>query len=126
MTDQEQQLPQAPVYREPNHHIARVTVYDPPQIGFNPQDLTELGAQLATAGLTTLQVRAMVAKIQQIAAQAAVAMAPEILEEIRRIQEARILEVLQRVRLLPVYMGYVQRDRVLQIIQDVATRVPRQ
>lgn len=120
-----EQLPQAPTYQETDRHIARVRVYDAPTIGFNPADLTGLGAELATTGLTTLQVRAMMGKIQQIAAQSAVAMAPEILEEVRKIQEARIIEMIQRVRLLPMYMGHVQRDRVLQIIQDVATRVPR-
>jgi hypothetical protein len=120
-----EQLPQAPPYHEPDRHIARVRIYDNHPIGFNPADLTELGSELATTGLTTLQVRAMMGKIQQIAAQAAVAMAPEILEEVRKIQEARIIEILQRIRLLPMYMGHVQRDRVLQIVQDVATRVPR-
>lgn len=119
-----EQLPSAPTYN--NRNDARVTVYDPPVMGFTPQDLTELGALLATSGFTTMQTRAMMAKIQQVAAQAAVAMAPDLLEEIRKIQETRILEIMQRVRLLPQAMGWVPRDRVLQIIQDVATKVPRQ
>lgn len=129
MTEQAQNpnLPVAPVYREPDRHIARVNVYDPPALGYSPADLTELGALLATTGLTTIEARAIIAQIQQVAAQTATGMAPALLEAVRKIQEARILEMLQRIRLLPnVFgMGYVSRDRVLQIIQDVATRVPR-
>jgi hypothetical protein len=120
----EQNLPAAPVYRNNNRDV-RVNVYDPPVMGFTPQDLTELGALLASSGFTTMQTRALIAKVQQVAAQAAVSMAPDLLEEIRKIQETRILEILQRIRLLPNTMGWVSRDRVLQIIQDVATKVPR-
>lgn len=92
----------------------------------NPQDLTELGALLATTGMTTLQARALMSKVQQTAAQAAIGMMPDILEEVRRIQEARFLEMHQRIRLLSNQFGFVSRDRVLQIIQDVATKTPRQ
>jgi hypothetical protein len=103
-----------------------VQIMDQGIVALNPQDLAELGAIMATSGMTTLQARALVAKVQSVAAQVALAMAPEILEEIRRIQEARTLEMYQRVRLLPNQFGYVSRDRVLQIIQDVAMKTPRQ
>ena len=76
---------------------------------------------LAAAGLTTIQARGLIAKVQQAAAQTALALAPAILEEVRKVQEARLLEVIQRTRLLPNTMGlgYISRDRVIQIIQDV-------
>lgn len=111
-----------------NPNISIDTLDPNPVIRLNPQDLAELGALMVTNGMSTLQARAIIAKVQQTAAQVALAMAPDILEEIRRIQEARLLEILQRVRLLPnVFgMGYISRDRVLQVIQDVAARPPRQ
>lgn len=116
----QQELPQAPTYRD-----ARVTVYDSPSIGFSPGDLTELGAQLASSGMTTLEVRAVMAEIQQVAAQAAALMAPKILERIRAIHSARLLEIYTKIRLLPNGMGYVQRDRVIGIVTEVMNRVPQ-
>lgn len=92
----------------------------------NPQDLAELGAIMATTGFTTLQARALMAKVQQGAATVAIGMMPDLLDEVRKIQEARFLEISQRIRLLPNQLGYVNRDRVLQIVQDVTTRTPRQ
>lgn len=104
----------------------QVQYLDPIQ-HLTPTDLTELGGLLAAAGLTTIQARGLVAKVQQAAAQTALALAPSILEEVRKVQEARLLEVIQRVRLLSNTMGlgYVQRDRVVQIIQDVFSKTPR-
>ncbi len=105
---------------------AEVQVMDQSAIAFNPQDLAELGAIMASAGMTTLQTRGMVAEVQTIAAQVALAMAPSLLETVRRIQEARVLEMYQRIRSLPSNLGYVNRDRVLAIIGEVATKTPRQ
>lgn len=122
---QNQHLPTAPVYREPDRHVARVTVYDPPALGYSPADLTELGAMLASTGMSKVQVRSLMAKIQQAAMQTATAIAPELLEEIRRIQEWRLHIIRAQIRNLPMYMGHVQRDRVLQIIDTVATQVPQ-
>jgi hypothetical protein len=120
-----EQLPQAPTYHEPDRPVARVTVYDPPSMGFSPGDLTELGAQLASTGMTSLEVRALMSEIQQVAAQSAALMAPKILERIRSIHTARLMEIYTKIRLLPNAMGYVQRDRVIAIVQEVMNRVPR-
>lgn len=92
----------------------------------NAQALAELGAIMATTGMTTLEARALVADVQSVAAQTALAMAPKILETIRRIQEARFAEIYHQIRLLPNQLGYVNRDRVLAIVQAVAVRTPRQ
>jgi hypothetical protein len=104
----------------------RVEYLDPVQ-HLTPSDLTELGGMLAAAGLTTIQARGLIAKVQQAAAQTALALAPSILEEVRKVQEARLYEVMSRIRLLPnvMSMGYVSRDRVIQIIQDVFSKAPR-
>ena len=107
---------------------SEIQTYDPnPHRALNPQDLAGLGALMATTGMTRLQAQALVAKVQQTAAQTALLLAPEILEEVRKIQEARINEIYQRIMLLPSALNvYVRRDRVLQIVQDIGTRVPRQ
>lgn len=99
----------------------------PQQIrGLNPQDMTELGAMLASQGWSTLAARALVAKVQTIATQVALAMTPDILDEVRKINDARMLEAMARVRTLTNTMGYVRLDSVIRIIQEVATRSPRQ
>lgn len=100
--------------------------YLEPAPGLNPQDLTELGALLATNGLTAMEARALVAEVQQMAAQAALGMAPKLLEKIRQIQEARLLAIYTQIRLLPQTLGHVNRDRVLAIIQSVAAQAPKQ
>lgn len=103
----------------------QVQYLDPVQ-QLTPADLTELGSLLAAAGLTRIQARGLISKVQQAAAQTALALAPAILEEVRQVQEARIHEILYRVRMLPnaLGMGYVSRDRVLQAIQDVYAKTP--
>jgi hypothetical protein len=94
--------------------------------GLNPQDLVELGALQATNGMTVSDTRAFVAEVQQLAAQMALAAAPSMLDRIRRIQEARFLQIYTQIRLLPQMMGYISRDRVLAIIQTVAAQAPKQ
>lgn len=122
------QLPQAAVYRmppPPDRPATPIQVYDPPRLGYSPADLTELGALLAAIGMTTAEAKALINDIQQVAAQTATSVAPKLLEGVRRIQQARIMQMMTQVRLLPATMGYVSRDRVIQIIQDVSSRVPQ-
>lgn len=94
--------------------------------GLNPQDLTELGALLSTTGLSTMESRAFIAEVQQVTAQVALTMAPKLLEKVHSVQSARLSEMYNSIRLLPQMMGYVSRDRVLAIIQAIASRPPRQ
>ena len=93
--------------------------------GLTPGDLVELGNDLQAAGV--VEARALIAEMQQLGVQMALATAPRILEHIRRTQEARVRQMLYEVRLLPnkFGMGYVNRDSVLQIIQRVAVSTPR-
>lgn len=100
-------------------------IQDPPERGVNTQDLAELGAILTGMGLTTIEVRGLLGDVQQAAAQATLNMAPKFLESVRRVTESRYMEMVQRVRALPQRMGWINRDQVLQIIQDVSSRVPR-
>lgn len=94
-----------------------------PALALTPGDLVDLGVDLRAAGV--LEGRALIAEMQQLGVQMALATAPKILERIRAIQEARVRQMLYEVRLLPVMMGYVSRDRVLSIIQAVAVSPPR-
>lgn len=113
-------LPAAPPVRypvpPPMLHIG-----DPPAIGMNPSDLAELGAQSAATGI---EARALIADLQQLAAQVAVAMAPKILTRVRDVQARRFYEASNRIQSLPQKMGYVNRAQVLAILQDMASRVP--
>lgn len=118
---------------ENNERIARPvevqTFEHNPYAGISPQDLAQLGGMFVSNGLTTLQARGLVAKVQQVAAQTALLMAADILEEVRKVQEARMLSILQQVQLLarhPIMMNYIRRDQVLYIIQTVMSTVPRQ
>jgi hypothetical protein len=108
-----------------NSDLSVMIEHPSPIPNLNPQDLTELGSMMAAAGWTTLEVRALVAELQQIAAQVTIGMLPKVLDKMRQIQEARMHEIINRLRGLPMMVGYVQRDRVIQIIQDVASRTPR-
>lgn len=98
--------------------------YLDPVPALNPQDLAELGGLLVSSGLTTLEARALVAEVQQMAAQAALGMAPKLLEKIRKIQEARLMMIYTQIRLLPTQFGFINRDRVLAIVSTVSNQTP--
>lgn len=97
-----------------------------PVMALNPQDIATIGAALSTAGFTQLQVQGLMGRIQRVAAQVTLATIQDTLEDIRRIQEARLVEIVQTIRVMPAWGTYVSRDRVIQIIQMVATKTPRQ
>jgi hypothetical protein len=104
-----------------------VPVLDPnPSIALNPQDIASLGAMLTSAGLTRLQVQALMGRVQKVAAQVTLSTLSDTLEDIRQIQESRLWKIIQVVRTLPTYGGFVSRDRVIQVIQMVAAETPRQ
>lgn len=97
--------------------------YLDPVPGLTPGDLVDLGNDFQAAGV--VEARALVAEMQQLGIQMALATAPKILEHVRRTQEARVRQMLYEVRMLPNIMGHVSRDQVLRIIQSVATSTPR-
>lgn len=119
-----------------NHHPVRLpehvrveTMEGNPYVGTNPQDIAALGALMTANGFSALQARALVAKVQQVAAQVSLAMSGEILEEVRNIQEARLHEIINKVYILPTAFGmgqYIRRDMVVRLLQEAVARVPRQ
>lgn len=92
---------------------------------FGQEDLAELGAVLAAAGWTTLEARALITQIQQVGTQTALNMAPQILEQVRLINAARLSALYTQIKMLPNMAGYVSRDRVLQIVQGIHATPPR-
>jgi hypothetical protein len=92
---------------------------------FGQEDLAELGAALAAEGWTQMQARALIGLIQQVGTQTALNMAPQILEQVRQINTARLTNIHTQIRMLPTMAGYVSRDRVLQIIQGITNTPPR-
>lgn len=103
-----------------------VQPYEPPLNGTNVQDIAALGALLTSAGLTKLQVQSLMARIRSTAEQVAMMTLNDTLEEIRRIQESRMLRIMQIVSTLPQQFGYVRRDAVQMAINTVMNETPRQ
>lgn len=91
----------------------------------NQEDLVELGAMLTGAGLTTMESRALISTVQRIAELSTLGAVPQLLEHVRQINTARVLAMLNQIRALPTLGGYVSRDRVLQIVQNVYSTPPR-
>lgn len=111
---------------ETNGALEVQTLYPNPVVGLNPQDLAGLGAMLAGHGLTQLQVQGLMSQVHQVAAQTTVAMLPKVLEDIRKIQESRFMEIVTMIRAMQNMGGYVRADRVIQAIQMVASKNPSQ
>lgn len=97
-----------------------------PGNGISPQDMASLGAMLTAAGLNRLQVQGLISRVHKVALKTTLDTLPETLDDIRQIQEARLWKIINMIRTLPVMAGYVSRDRVIQIIQQVAAETPRQ
>lgn len=101
---------------------------DLPQNGqptFSQEDLVGLGGMLASTGFTTLEARAFVNMVIQLSTRTILGSTPELLEQVRRIHSSRLAGIVQRVRQLPNMGGYVNRERVIQIVQDVYSTSPR-
>ena len=103
-----------------------VRVEHVPNGGINAQDIASLGAMLAGHGLDQMQVQGLVARMQKLGVQVALGALPEMLEDIRRIQESRIWGAIGQIQALSSMGPYVRRDQVLLILNSVAQRTPRQ
>lgn len=88
----------------------------------NPTDMTELGSLLTAAGLSTVAARNVVDRIQRLAMQVALATVPDLLEDLRKVNELRMGELERDIRVLPNRFGHVERDRVLQAIRVATSR----
>lgn len=94
--------------------------------GINVQDVAALGAQLTALGLTKLQVQGLLAQMQKMALQTAMNTLGDVLEEVRKVQEARMWDILNRINTMPTMAGYVSRNHVVQIVTNVSSMTPRQ
>jgi hypothetical protein len=103
-----------------------VQVQHVPNGGINAQDIASLGAILAGHGLDQMQVQGLVARMQKLGVQVALGALPEMLEDIRRIQESRIWGAISQIQALSSMGGYVRRDQVLLILNGLSQRTPRQ
>jgi hypothetical protein len=92
---------------------------------FGQEDLAELGASLAMEGFTREQARNLINLCQQIAMQTTLNTTPQLLEQVRAINAARLQNIYTQIRMLPNMAGYVSRDRVLQIVQGITNTPPR-
>ena len=103
-----------------------VQVQHVPNGGVNAQDIASLGAMLAGHGLDQMQVQGLVARMQKLGVQVALGSLPDMLEDIRRIQESRIWGAINQIQALSSMGPYVRRDQVLLILNGLAQRTPRQ
>jgi|KBSSwiStaDraftv2_1062776.scaffolds.fasta_scaffold291899_2 hypothetical protein len=103
-----------------------VQVQHVPNGGVNAQDIASLGAMLAGHGLDQMQVQGLVARMQKLGVQVALGSLPDMLEDIRRIQESRIWGAINQIQALTSMGPYVRRDQVLLILNGLAQRTPRQ
>lgn len=100
--------------------------------GPSAQNLVEMGKDLQAAGI--LDVRGLVGELQELGIQAAMATVPAVMEKVRKVNEARIRQMLYEIKLLPPaklpnwlsgQTQYVSREAVLAIIQNIAISAPR-
>jgi len=97
-----------------------------PNGGVNAQDVAAIGALLASNGLDRSQVQGLIARIQKLGVQVALGALPELLEDIRRVQEARLWGAINRIQALATIGGHVSKNQVIQILTSVAQQTPRQ
>lgn len=106
-------------------------VLSPTSRGLGAQNLVEMGQDLQAAGI--LDVRGLVGELQELGIQAAMATVPVVMDKVRKVNEARLRQMLYEVKLLPTaklpgFMSstqYVSRDAVIAIIHNIANTVPR-
>lgn len=103
-----------------------VQVQHVPNGGINATDIASLGAILAGHGLDQMQVQGLVSRMQKLGVQVALGALPEMLEDIRRIQESRIWGAVNQIQALSSMGPYIRRDQVLLILNGLAQRTPRQ
>ena len=99
-------------------------LFEPVQ-GLTPADLVEFGALGRELGLGMLETRALTQELQEMATRAVMAAVPKAFERVRKVQEARLAELIIRIRTQPNMMGYISRDTVLTLIAQVMNQAPR-
>ena len=111
------------------NHAAHVnhTYVRPSVIGYSmaPQDLAGVAGEMVAAGLSVLEAQQLVALIQEIAQNAAMAAMPRLLEAVRKTNEQRFRDLYRDVSMMPNRVGHLQRDVVLRAI-TAAMHTPAQ
>jgi len=88
------------------------------------QAMTELGARAHHTGFAPDQVRALVARIQEMAATTTLGAMPDILDNLAAITMGKFVDLAARVQGLRGMGPYVRREDVLLLIQAIATAQP--
>ena len=100
-------------------------VIQPDSIGYSTQDLVTLGTMLTENGFTGAESRALISMVEQTAKQLALMMAPMLLDQVQKINQARVLAFSNQVRALPIQFGHISRDRVMQLVQALYSTPPQ-
>ena len=82
------------------------------------QAMAELGARANHVGFTPDQVRGLVAFIQELGTTVAFATVPDLLSKLGTINQARFLDLGDKVQRMQGIGPYVRRDAVLGLIQE--------
>lgn len=90
-----------------------------------PQGIAGIAGQMVAAGLSVLEAQQLIAQVQEVAQQAAMAAMPKLLDAVRRVHEERIRDLHREVAAINHKWGWIHRDRVLQLIQMLEHTAPR-
>lgn len=97
-----------------------------------PAGSAELGALMAAVGLSVSEARGYIERIQALSANTALAAAPQLLEQIRDVQQSRLQTLYLQLSTLPQYrvagmvvVPYISRDRVLELVQQMMMNRPK-
>lgn len=81
------------------------------------QDLAEFGSMLGDLGYNREQTRGVIAALQQLGNQAALAAGSTMIEQMQRHVERRMKNLINEVQMLQSFGGYVRRADVFMAIQ---------
>lgn len=97
-----------------------------------PGSTGELGAMMAALGVSVVESRGFIERVQALAANTALAAAPALLTMIGDVQESRLRGLQLQLSTLPQYrvgglvtVPYISRDRVLEIVQATMNSRPK-
>lgn len=110
-----------------NNEIEHVQTNSQPNgNGLDVQNVAMLGAMIAGTGLESLEVQGLLAEVHRTSLSASVNSMAAILDKITRVQQARMINMINRITNLPSMAGHVNKAQVLQIITSVMSSPPKQ
>lgn len=83
-----------------------------------------LGALVNSVGFSPAVARALVAEVQQAGTAVALAVVPNLIERMRVLNQARYADLYQQVKMMNGYGPLINRNQVLQLIQQMAVTNP--